>query len=215
MVARGAIALLVIGLAACGSAKLTPALTRAQQGPAAARTVRRIVALGATCGSLTLHLVEPAAAPATLEVRECEPAALTATDQTIRSALDFAGYQVIDAEQVNAVTARRHDVEERHDILVRRTTRTEGETFPDATPAEQAEILKDLRADGVLTTRVWIGAGVGLSTRRTVSVQLRLTAGADHALVWARRCEIEIGFEQDPSAMQRTARCAAEGARAR
>jgi hypothetical protein len=208
-------ALFGLGLLACGSAQLAPALTRAQQGPAAARTVRRVVALGATCGSLTLHLIERAAAPTTLEVRDCEPTALTATDQTIRSALDFAGYQVIDAEQVNAITARRHEVERRRDLLTTRSTRTEGETFPDATPVEQAEILRDLRADGVVTTRVWIGAGVGLSERRTVSVQMRLTAAPDRALVWARRCELEVGVERDPAAMQRAARCAAEGARAR
>jgi hypothetical protein len=213
VVTRASIALLVLELAGCGSARLSATVTRSQWGPAAAGPVRRVVALGASCGSLQLHLVEPASSTTTLEVQECARDALTGTDQTIRSALDFAGYEVIDAEQVNAVTARRREVAVRHGIMVTRTTRTTGATFVDATPAEQTEILKELRADGMLAARVWIGAGVGFSSRRTVSVQLRLTTSTDRALVWARRCEIEVGVEQDPSAMQRAARCAAEGAR--
>jgi len=224
LVARILIASLALEVAGCGSSRLAPALIRARSGPAAAQPIRRVVALGATCGSLDLHVVEPSSPSARpsptsssspLEVLECGRDALAAADQAIRSALDFAGYGVIDAERVNAVAGRRREIEERHGILASRTTWTTGATFADATPAEQADILKALGAEGVLTTRVWIGAGTGFSARRSVSVQLRLATATDRTLVWARRCEIEVGIEQDPSAMQRAARCAAEGARPR
>jgi hypothetical protein len=212
---RAVVVWLIVAAAGCGSARLAPASARAQRGPAADRPVQRVVALGATCGSLQLHDVNPGDSSAPLEIEECQPTALVAADQTIRSALDFAGYHVIDAEQVNAVTARLHEVEVRRGLLGTRTARTDGVTFSDATPAEQAGILKELHADGVLTTRVWIGAGVGVSSRRTVAVQVRLATSADRTLVWARRCEIEVGVEQDPSAMQRAAQCAVAEAKTR
>jgi len=212
---RASLGWLALALAGCGSATLTPALTRARSGPAADQPIRRVVAMEATCGSLELHVVQPSSPSVRLEVLECGRDALAGADQSIRSALDFAGYGVIDAERVNAVAARRRELEERHGLLSTRTARTTGVTFADATPAEQADILKALGADGVLTTRVWIGAGTGFSSRRSVSVQLRLATAADRTLVWARRCEIEVGIEPDQSAIQRAARCAAEGGRPR
>lgn len=211
-----ALATLALGAGGCTSAELAGPQVRARIGPAAALPIKRIVALPATCGSLALHMVPSATGQPTREVAECPRAALEGIDQAVRAALDFAGYEVIDAERVNAITAQRHEVEQysgRGDGA--HTSQTAGATFDDATPFEQAEILQELEVDGVLNTRIWIGADVGMSGRRTVAVQVRLVASRDRALVWARRCELEVGAARDPLAMERAARCAAEGARPR
>jgi len=207
-------ATLALGAGGCTSAELAAPQVHARIGPAAAQRVKRVVALPATCGSLALHMVRDATDHATWEVDECSRAALEGIDQAVRAALDFAGYEVIDAERVNATTAQRHEAEQRNGRGDgERTSQTVGATFNDATPFEQAEILQELGADGVLNTRIWIGADVGMSGRRTVAVQVRLVASRDRALVWARRCELEVGAGRDPLAMERAARCAAKGAR--
>jgi hypothetical protein len=63
---------------------------------------------------------------------------------------------------------------------------TTGARFTDATPFEQRDILRERRADGVLSTRISIGADLGIGQRRTAIVQLRLLA-FDGTLAWARR----------------------------
>ena len=205
-------------LAACaGSAELTQPLLRARMGAAAERSVHRVVALPSWCGALSLVRVETANPDHPIwETRaECPASAMTAIDVAVRSSLEFGGFSIIDSEQVNAVTATRHEVVERGGFVARRTTEQQGARFEDATPFEQSAILKELGAEAVLTTRVWIGAGVGFSARRTVAVQVRLVATSDGALVWARRCELEVsGFTTDEIAMERGARCAIEGTRA-
>ena len=197
---------------ATSSSELAAPRVLVRSGPAATRPIHRVVALPATCGSLQLERMDHLGGEPTFEVAECSPAALAGIDQAIRAAIDFAGLEVIDAERVNAVTATRQDVERRHALVASTTTETHGALFEDATPFEQAEILHELHADGVLNTRIWIGAGVGMSSRRTVAVQIRIVGATDHALAWARRCELEVGLVTDPVAIERAARCAAEGA---
>lgn len=207
-------------LPACPGAELAPPVLRVRAGPAAERVVRRVVALPGSCGTLT-DIRVPTGDPETPYVWErrvaCPANTMTAIDNAIRSSLEFGGFDIIDADKVNAVTATRREIEERRGFLHRTTTETEGATFLDATPFEQLEILRELAADGVLTTRVSVGAGVGAGQRRTVVVQLRLVAAADGALAWSRRCELEVGglFTTDELAMERAARCAIEGAAAR
>jgi hypothetical protein len=142
---------------------------------------------------------------------------MAAIDNAIRSRLEFHGFNVIDADKVNAVTATRREVEERRGFLRTATAETTGARFLDATPFEQREILRELGADGVLTTRISIGAGLGAGQRRTIVVQLQLLAAADGALAWARRCELEVGglLATDELAMVSGARCAVEGASVR
>lgn len=203
----------LVGLGACASVELAPPLVRARTGPAMARPIRRVVAIPATCGALSVERIDAAGkARAT-----CPDTALRAVDMAIRSQLEFGGFEIIDSEQVNAVTATRHEVQERwgHGPTTT-TTEQHGARFEDATPFEQTAILQELGAEGVLNTRLWIGAGVGFGQRRTIAVQIRLLATSDGALAWARRCELEVGgITTDEVAMERGTRCAIADARAR
>jgi hypothetical protein len=208
----------VLVLAACASSELAQPIIRARMGPAAERPLHKVVALSASCGALSTERV-PGSDPdhPVFQTRTlCPQPAMQAIDTLVRSTLEFGGYQIIDAEKVNAVTATRHEVEQRNAYYTTRTAETHGARFEDATPFEQAAILKELGAEAVLTTRIWIGAGVGFGERRTVAAQIRLMAVPDGGLAWVRRCEIEVGgltFDED--AMERAARCAIQGAKAR
>jgi hypothetical protein len=212
MVLKAAIA--TLALAACSSVELAPPLLRAHTGPAANRPMHRIVALPASCGTLSLEKIETADPqhPIYQSRAECPATTLQAIDLAIRSELELGGFSIIDSERVNAVTASRHEVIQNEDS----TATTVGARFEDATPFEQTEILRDLGADAVLSTRVWVGAGIGMGQRREVAVQIRLLAAADGALAWARRCELEVGgLTTDEVGIDRGARCAIAGARAR
>lgn len=240
MVSRGLLAGLAVltATSSCASVELAAPIVRSRRGPAADAPVRRVVAVPATCGALTMTVMgTDANGNRTFGQREgCPPSTLLAIDQLIRSNLELGGYSVIDLERVNALTATRHEVQERtllrsaarttEDTAAasgpgRDTTTTETETrgarFEDATPLEQRELLAELGAQGLLTTRVTVGAEVGVGLRRIVMVQLQLLDMPERRLVWAQRCELEIGgiFATDDLAMVRAARCASEGLRAR
>lgn len=213
-----ALAALALQIAACGSVELTPPRLVYRNGAAARRPLRRVVALPATCGVLLSEAVALARDPRFPPRRCPNRERLQGIDQGIRASLDFQGFQVIDAERVNVVTASRREIEERRKYGAHETststTETHGALFEDATPDEQAEILKDLSAEALLSTRVLIGSELGLSARRTVTVQVRLRAALDGALVWARRCEVEVSaLTTDEAAIERAAKCAIEGAR--
>lgn len=224
------------GMIACSSVELAAPVIRARTGPAAERPVRRIVAVPATCGALSLERVGTDATgnPILAQRTVCPQNALAAVDQIIRSTLELGGFSIIDGEKVNAITAARHEVRERFlqrtaSVVEGRlvetsqresdttTTETIGARFEDATPHEQREMLAELGAQGVLTTRITIGAEIGVGMRRLVTVQLQLLDVPERVMVWARRCELEIGglFATDERAMERTARCAVEGIVAR
>ncbi|MEO8703885.1 MAG: hypothetical protein ABI867_27800 [Kofleriaceae bacterium] len=208
----------MIVLAGCSSAELAPPVLRARSGPAIDRAVHRVLAVPASCGTLSLVRVDTADPDRpTFQTRAaCPPDALHAIDIAVRSSLEFGGFQIIDSEQLNAVTASRLQIERTTDGGPSSVeTHTDGARFEDATPFQQTAILADLRAEGLLTIRISVGAPVGFSQRRTVAVQAQLLA-LDRALVWARRCELEVsGFTTDEVAMERAARCATEGVRAR
>ncbi len=200
-------------LVGCTSAELAPPRLVAHEGPASRRTIRRVVALPATCGGLVsaelLNQGDPTYTPGV-----CPPQALKGADQAIRSALEFQGLTVIDSERVNAVTASRHEVEVRSSYSTEKTTELHGSLFEDATPNEQIEILKELSADALLNTRVLIGSTIGAGLRRSITVQVRLRAVEDGLLIWARRCEIEAGgLTTDAVAIERGTKCVMDGAR--
>jgi hypothetical protein len=197
--------LLVLG--ACASAELVAPVVRVHRGTA--RTPARVVAVAASCGALSRVSVPVGVGePARWEVRSACPApALRAAELAVRSSLEFAGFHILDAERVNAVTATRRETV-RGGVT---TSTTAGARFEDATPFEQQEILRALGADGRLAVRISIGAGRGFGARRIATVQLQLLA-APHALVWARRCDVEIGLVRDEVAIEQAARCAVAGA---
>ena len=225
--------MLPLALVACVSADLTPMQLHANRGPAGEREIHRIVALPATCGSLQ----EPYPGDARFDrppngdkthtnanyaydhpTAMCSEDSLVGVDQIVRSSLDFHGYDVIDADKLNAITATRTEVVERNATIQRqrnapgrRMIEIRGSMFEDATPREQAEILRDLKADAMLVTRVWYGPGNGTGNRHTLVVQVRLAMIPDRALVWARRCDAEIGVLGDAVGVERATRCAVEG----
>ncbi len=237
---RLAVALALAALSACASVELAPADLRTRRGPAAARPVRRVVALPATCGTLAFpppQHDEAAAAAAAQQPPEpdpsnpyrswrvfslCDDAHMAGVDARVRALLEFRGMDVIDSERVNAETRRR--VERAESTSSRlgaeppatsesRAIDVEGAVFLDATPAMQEAIAADLGADGLLNTRIWIGSPEGMGSRRRIEVQLRLLHLPEQEMVWASRCGVEIaGVESDSQGMEEAARCAVEGA---
>ena len=214
----GSLVALTLALPGCSSVELAAPQHRLRLGPAAAHPVRRILAAPATCGSLTMVRVETGDPehPRWEPRRSCAAQAQRAVDQAIRAGLEFGGFNVIDSEKVNAVTASRQEILLRQEQRERKLAEVEGALFGDATPAEQDSILAELGAQGLLSARIFIGAGVGAGERRVAMVQLQLVEVPSRALVWARRCELEVGglLATDELAMQRAARCAVEGIRA-
>lgn len=214
-------ATLLIALAACASSDLDPLIARTIVGPAAGRPLHTIVALSPTCGTFGVSVTPGGSGGTEVRDAECKPELLGGIAEHVRSRFDFLGYKVIDAERVNAVTATRHEVIDRREAETRfrkayenssESSRTEvvGATFDDATPVEQAQILHELGADALLTTRIWVGAAIGTSSHRNVVVQLRLTSAADRRMIWARRCELQVGglLVTDTIAIENAAHCA-------
>ncbi len=207
---------IAVALGACATpAEIQPPVLRVRRGPAASRPVHRVVATRATCGSFS-SLAGDAGAVASAP---CSPDAVRGVDELVRAALEFRGYDVLDAEAINAVTAARSETTtERSDrpgaTRSSVTTVEEGSRFEDRTPLEQTAILRKLGADGVVSTRIWIGARAGaMSMERTATVQVTLAGAADGALVWSRRCDLLVGglTATDAVAMEHGARCAMAG----
>jgi hypothetical protein len=222
----------VLCVAACASVDLAPVQIRATPGTASGRGLKRIVALPATCGTMQEPWPNVPNTPPRDEDKTkpnanyhydhatalCSVESLAGVDQIVRSSLDFHGYEVIDAEGLNAISATRHEVVDRNETIVRvrhetggRMIETRGALFEDATPREQAAILRELHADAVLVTRVWYGTGSGIGNRHDLIVQIRLATTPDRTLVWARRCVQEVGLIGDAIGLERATRCAAEG----
>lgn len=238
MVSRTCFASLVLALSACASSELLPPRLYERAGPASAHSIRRVVALPATCGTFDLT---PTPATAEEEARlgartvlrhlgTCAAHATAGVDQALRASLEFGGFSVIDSEKVNALTATRQEIIQRtshrqqQQQLPADTSQSEsrsveviGARFADATPREQEAIIAELGATGLVQARIAIGAGVGIGTRRTAIVQVRLLEMPSRQLAWARRCEVEVGglMERDEVAMERGIRCAIEGVVAR
>lgn len=203
------LATMIMMIMGCISAELAPPVYSTNQGPAARRTVKRLVALPATCGTLGLGAVPTASGTQIAVPAKCPDKALASVNQLIRAQLDFLGMQVIDSDKVNAVTASRREIEARSRYQTKTLTEVSSSLFDDATPGEQADILRELGADAVLSTRVFIGAGIGLGARRIAFVQVRLRTADDGSLIWAHRCAVEIGgIDLDIDGIQEAARCA-------
>jgi hypothetical protein len=215
---------LLLGVA-CSSVELLPDRVRVRTGPAAGTKTRKVVALPATCGALSTLAGSPSESTGNPLTSECAPPDVEGVDGSVRAALEFQGFQVIDSEQLNATSRERIEkIETSRSVSqgVRspeswsREVERRGATFVEAPPSLQRSILQELGADGLLSTRIWIGAATGLSARRAVEVQVRLLHVPSGKLVWARRCTLEVGgLITDAVAMERAARCATRGATAR
>jgi hypothetical protein len=215
----------VILWAGCSSVELLPDRVRVRTGPAAGMKTHKLVALPATCGALSTLAGTAESSSETALTSECAPPDVEGVDGSVRAALEFQGFQVIDSEQLNATSRERIEkIETSRSVSAgvrspeswSREVERRGATFVEAPPSLQKSILQELGADGLLSTRIWIGAATGLSARRAVEVQVRLLHVPSGKLVWARRCTLEVGgLVTDAMAMERAARCATRGAAAR
>ena len=199
---HGTLACAALLLGACSSVELAPTTTMVRRGPAFGQPSHRVVTLPATCGALdVLQQTAELHAP-----DRCTSGDLGSIDGKVRSLLDFAGADVIASDTLNAQTRSRREIETRTTTGIgspdplapvtettSRETVIEGSTFADAPLPLQREILREIRADAVLTTRIKVGAITGPSGRRLVQVQLRMAAALTGQLIWARRCSMEIG----------------------
>lgn len=227
-----ALAIALAAVAACSSVELDKATTRYATGPAATRAIRKVVAVRASCGSLSgfsrtgldarrnMSDAEKQSRSVNTSVAvSCTDKQLDAVDQLVRSALEFRGYAVVDSERVNAVTA------ERTEVVVREQTRRSrgrltaidkkesvvtGSLFADAPPTLQDRILAELGAEGMLNARIFIGSGIARSPRRDVLVQVRLIDVTTGELAWASRCRVNAGWDLDEVAVMKAARCAVD-----
>lgn len=215
---RRAALLAALACAACTSANLAPPRLRTRVGkrdPA----IHRVVALGATCGSLNdieqVHRPSGSAYPDSFS-KPCPTQQVSGVDASIRSFLEFHGYRVIDSERLNATTVSRLEVRRRRSTSWGESSsvRVElrGTRFEDATPAMQDEILGELGADALLSARIWVGAGKGASRRRDVEVLIRMLHIPSGELAWATRCRVEAGMETNDQPIMKAARCAVEAA---
>lgn len=194
----------LLALAACAG-QLPPQVV-SRQGAAIDHPIRRIVAVTPTCSQITSPTLGPNAQP--MPATEC--AAADTADVRVRSELAFRGFEVIDAELVNVVTARHHEViVEQNDRVVSSTREVIGARFTDATPLEQAAILGDLNADALLMTRILLTEGEEHLDH--VDLQLEMRTAAGQRLVWGRRCSLDVPLTSSLDRTIETAvRCALE-----
>lgn len=218
-----AVALLAVAAAACSSVELEPTTVKFRRGPVGASSVRRVVAVRATCGclsgfgrealdrSMSRSIEEKQATAHLSDAVGCTDKQIEGVDQLVRSALEFRGYSIVDSERVNAITAERTETiiraggaETRREAVIR------GALFADAPPSLQDRILDELDAEGLLNARIFVGAPVARSPRRNVDVQVRLIDVDSGDLVWASRCRVNTAWEVDEVAIMQAARCAVE-----
>lgn len=196
---------IVVGLFAMGACSLhvpTP-LARVTKGPAFDDPPFKLLALPAVCRSA--------------DFAQCHPAHEKAVDSAARMSLEFAGYTLVDSEQVNSHTRARieHTSETRSGTSTEETSEVTvtGTTFGEATPAQQRALMVEMGLDGLLHASVLMGPARGASQQRTVQVQLQVTRIRDDRLAWSTRCSVETGdFHSTEQAIELATRCALDGA---
>jgi hypothetical protein len=163
--------LLAAGLAACTTAAPRPLTAAIQTGPAFDARPRRVLVLDTECGTL--------ATP-------CPPAYRAAVDSIVRGRLEFAGYALVQPDQLKLDTRGRTEQivateaqsssqgtttfektlsrdskvtsESAEQSSSRRATTTlDGSIFEDLSVADRQEVIRQAGADAVATVRVVIG----------------------------------------------------------
>lgn len=181
----------ILGLlvvAGCSSVGLNGQLVRIEPGPAFGREVRSIASLTATCGAMeSMNYEGPSGS-------ECSPAMIARVDDATLGFLHAARVRTVRTQSLNAATfdklkAQRSELRDANteDDLGSRVL------FRSASPVLQTQILEELNVDGVLRTRLLVGASVGMSQRRRI-VALITLFDREGTLVWASRCEREVSL---------------------
>jgi hypothetical protein len=211
---RGLLSLTIALVPACGgslSLYTPPPSARVRVGPAGTHVPRRALSLPATC-------VSPFPV-------NCIPQYTMAVDNAARSALEFAGYVVLDGENVNPFTRERVEVRSEHASTRAhaagsvasagegRAIQVTGGSFRDASPGMQRAVLDDMVVDTLVDTTLTIGAGHDINGEQTVEVALSVVRVADAQLVWASRCMVLTGLHNTLDlAVEKATRCAADSA---
>ena len=134
----------------------------------------------------------------------CGPSHQHAVAEATRMALEFDGYSIVDSELLRAEMLRRHQTGSRDEVVG-------GTLFAEASPAEQHQILRDVGADGVVTTTLTISQARGAEAARTVAVEMAVLL-LDGELVWWSQCRAESGYAaSNEEAIDTATRCAIEG----
>ena len=179
-------------LAACGGSR-PPLFPEVQPGPAVEARPNRVLVLAASCGSVEYH---------------CPSGFAKSVDGIVRGGLEFAGYNVVDAESLRLQTRQRH-VEQNdsstttssHDVThvegniipIGSTVTSEGSStttssseltildgpgFEDLTVDERREVLDKAGSDAIVTVRIVVGGTTGV-WRPNQNVEVMLKLGVN------------------------------------
>ena len=193
---------LAIFLVACGG-RPVPLKPQVRVGPANGANPNRVLALPATCGSVEFT---------------CPPSYISTVNSIVRSSMDFAGYALVESEQLRRDTRDREETHETEVVThssqstaeVERTldfddkssrsesSRTErrrsvvqldGSNFEDLSVVERQEVLAQVGADGVLVARIVVGAQQSeWIPNQHIEVMVKLSVDSGRTMVWAARC---------------------------
>lgn len=191
-------------LAACGAPRQHVALTpQVQTGPANGAPAGRVLVLHAACGSLD---------------HPCPPSYIETVDNIVRGGLEFAGYNLVEAESLRNQTRTRHEeqsttttnsssqnvtdherslapddriTDTRNSSSETRTSYVvlDGSGWEDLSVDERHQVLAKAGANSVLSVRIVVGANVGVWTPdQNVEVTVKLGVQQGDAMAWAARC---------------------------
>jgi hypothetical protein len=212
-----------LALAGCGGPPTPPPLhPEVQQGPAAGARPNRVLVLPAACGSVE---------------RRCPRGYIDTVDNIVRGGLEFAGYNLVESEQLRNRTRQRHEelgstgtaskskTEVRGPIF---STSTESESqsstdtsfvvldgpaFEDLSIDERHAVLEKTGADAALSVRIVIGGQIGVwAPNQNVEVMVKLGVNRGDSMAWAARCTASSNdFTTVEAALENAARCAIHG----
>ncbi|MFK8002213.1 MAG: hypothetical protein AB8H86_21640 [Polyangiales bacterium] len=180
-------ALVLLALTGCSSVGLQGQLVRIEPGPGFGREVSSIASLSATCGVMgsATHPALPA---------ECSDAMMARVDRATLGFLEARDVRTVRSRSLNAATFEK--------LKAQRRESDQGAPdewggarvlFRSASPVLQSQVLEEMNVDGILRTRLLVGAGVGMSQRRSLTAVITLF-DREGTLVWASRCEREVGL---------------------
>ena len=148
----------------------------------------------------------------------CPREYIDTVDGIVRSSMEFAGYTLIQTDQLKAETRKRYEeheaetassdtstsskVERTLDFDDRYTTTShsesqverskvilDGSLFEDLSVTERKAVLAEAGADGVLVVRIVMGAQTGVWTpNQNVEVTVKLAVDSGDTMAWAARC---------------------------
>ncbi|MBP6628656.1 MAG: hypothetical protein KBG28_03955 [Kofleriaceae bacterium] len=147
---------------------------------------------------------------------KCKPEYAGAITAKVRSELEFAGFTIVDGQNLVADPRYRDQREaavttDGEPVVEATSLRRVGSTFEDLPPPMQRQLLADARASGVVTGTIQM---LGKGTGKNWLVEVTLRLGNDQGQpVWVARCKHESYWnERDSWSIEQAASCALGGA---